>query len=131
MARWKPIEIVAVVLGFAIYWPIGLAIIGLKITQRRGYTFDSALAEVRAKFGGGFGGQSGQRGPQWRPFSGGSGNAAFDEWRNAEMARLEEERRKLDAAHREFAEYMDNLRRAKDREEFDRFMNSRNNNPAS
>ena len=41
----------------------------------------------------------------------------------AELARLEEERRKLEEAHREFAEFVENVRRAKDREEFERFMN--------
>ncbi len=123
--RWKPIEIAALVLGFAIYWPIGLAILGLKFAQRRGYTLEDAMTAVRAKFAG-FGPQA-EQGSQWRPFSSGtSGNAAFDDWRKAEMERLEQERQKLDAAQREFADYMDNLRRAKDREEFDRFMNERN-----
>ena len=59
-----------------------------------------------------------------------SGNAAFDEWRSAELARLDEERRKLDEAQRDFAEYVDAIRRAKDREEFDRFMAERRNRPA-
>jgi hypothetical protein len=123
--RWKPLEVVAVVIGFMIYWPIGLAMIGLKIAQRRGYSFDDAIAAARAKFSG-FGAQAG-RADQWRPFSAGSsGNSAFDDWRKAEMDRLEEERRKLDAAQREFTEHLNNLRRAKDREEFDRFMRERN-----
>ena len=43
------------------------------------------------------------------------------------LARLEEEHQKLVAAEREFASYMENLRRAKDREEFDRFMSARRN----
>lgn len=60
-----------------------------------------------------------------------SGNAAFDEWRTAELARLDEERRKLDEAQREFAEYVDAIRRAKDREEFDRFMAERRSSPGS
>ena len=58
---------------------------------------------------------------------GSTGNRAFDEWRATELARLEEERQKLVAAEREFASYMENLRRAKDREEFDRFMSARGN----
>jgi hypothetical protein len=58
-----------------------------------------------------------------------SGNAAFDEWRTAELARLDEERRKLDEAQREFAEYVDAIRRAKDREEFERFMAERRARP--
>ena len=59
-----------------------------------------------------------------------TGNAAFDDWRTAELARLDEERRKLDDAQREFAEYSDAIRRAKDREEFERFMAERRARPA-
>jgi hypothetical protein len=55
-----------------------------------------------------------------------SGNSAFDAWREGELARLEEERRKLEAAEREFSDYIESLRRAKDREEFERFMRDRN-----
>ena len=56
---------------------------------------------------------------------------AFDEWRQAELARLDEERRKLDEAQREFAEYVEAIRRAKDREEFERFMAECRAKPAS
>ncbi len=55
-----------------------------------------------------------------------TGNAAFDEWRAGELARLEAERRKLEDAQREFSEFVENVRKAKDREEFERFMNARN-----
>ncbi len=120
--RWKPVEIAALVLGFALWWPLGVAVLGLKFAQRRGLIGDDVLAVVRERFSA-FG--SRPRDTQWRPFAGGSGNVAFDEWRKAEMERLEEERRKLDAAQREFAEHMDNLRRARDREEFDQFMKNR------
>ena len=60
-----------------------------------------------------------------------TGNAAFDEWRTAQelFVRLDEERRKLDDAQREFAEYVDAIRRAKDREEFERFMAERRARP--
>ncbi len=69
--------------------------------------------------------------PWGRGYSSPSGNRAFDEWREAELARLEEERRKLEDAHREFAEFVENIRKAKDREEFERFMNERRNRPTS
>ena len=65
-----------------------------------------------------------------RFYASSTGNAAFDEWRTAELARLDEERRKLDDAQREFAEYVDAIRRAKDREEFERFMAERRARPA-
>jgi hypothetical protein len=51
-------------------------------------------------------------------FGGSSGNRAFDEYRDATLKRLEEEQR-------EFRDFLDNLRHAKDRAEFDQFMSSR------
>lgn len=56
-----------------------------------------------------------------------TGNVAFDDWRKAEIDRIEEERRKLDEMREEFDAYMRELRRAKDQEEFDRFMRDRKN----
>jgi len=125
---WKAVEILAMVLGFIVFWPIGLAILGWKIWQKRsGYQGD-ILSFMQEKWA--------SRG-QWRQegfaanrygFGAGaasSGNRAFDEWRSGELERLEEEYQRLAAAEREFAEYMDNLRRARDRQEFERFMNER------
>ncbi|MCI0597959.1 MAG: DUF2852 domain-containing protein [Beijerinckiaceae bacterium] len=128
---WKAVEILAMVLGFVVFWPIGLAVLGWKIWQRKsGYQGD-IIAFGREKWGNraqwgtapwGFAAH------RWHGFSGGAGstgNRAFDEWRSAELARLEEEHRRLAAAEREFAEYMDNLRHARDREEFERFLHER------
>lgn len=50
-----------------------------------------------------------------------SGNSAFDDWRKKELARLEEERQKLEDARKEFEDYMQELRRARDQEEFNNF----------
>ncbi|HEY1941334.1 MAG TPA: DUF2852 domain-containing protein [Roseiarcus sp.] len=126
-SRWTPFELVAMILGFIVFWPIGLAILAYKFWQRKngGEDLQGFMAgkwrEARSAMA--TGPWSGPRGMHpWRPTS---GNAAFDEWREAELARLEEERRKLEAAQREFGEYLDNVRKAKDREEFERFMNER------
>ena len=121
--RWTAFEIIAVVLGLIVFWPIGLAILGYKLWQAKmGGPDLEALAERgfrRAR-------QAWSSGPaSYRGWGPGTGNAAFDEWREGELARLEAERRKLEEAHREFAEFVDNVRRAKDREEFERFMNER------
>jgi hypothetical protein len=51
-----------------------------------------------------------------------SGNHAFDEYRNDTLKRLEEEQR-------EFREFLERLRFAKDKTEFDAFMNERRNRP--
>jgi len=49
---------------------------------------------------------------------GGSGNAAFDEYRAETIKRLEDEQK-------EFVEYLEKLRQAKDKSEFDQFMADR------
>ena len=135
-ARWTFVELLAMVLGFIVFWPIGLSILAFKIWQRKsGYPGDLTTAaqekwrEARSSFQGA--NWSGPWGAS-RSFGGRStGNMAFDEWRAAEIARLEEERRKLEEAHREFAAFVENIRRAKDREEFERFMSERRNRPTS
>ena len=53
-----------------------------------------------------------------------SGNRAFDEYRSETLRRLEEEQR-------EFREFLDRLRFAKDKTEFDAFMAERRNRPES
>ncbi|MGN6098186.1 MAG: DUF2852 domain-containing protein, partial [Bosea sp. (in: a-proteobacteria)] len=63
--------------------------------------------------GGGFGGWG--REPS-------SGNRAFDEYRSETLRRLEEEQR-------EFHDFLGRLRMARDKAEFDQFMNERRNNP--
>ena len=67
------------------------------------------------------------RAPRFRPaegfgFQGRTGNAAFDEYRTAELKRLDEERRRLEAMRADFEKFLGELRRVKDQEEFDRFM---------
>jgi hypothetical protein len=59
-----------------------------------------------------------------------SGNSAFDAYRAQELERLEAERRKLDEEQRAFGEFLDRLKKAKDQEEFDRFMSERRQPPA-
>jgi hypothetical protein len=57
-----------------------------------------------------------------RRYRGPSGNRAFDEYRAETIRRLEEEQR-------EFMEFLDRLRHAKDKVEFDQFMAERGRRP--
>jgi len=127
---WTAFELAAVALGLIVFWPIGLAILGYKLWQRKmGGPDIKSLADegwrwARNTFSGASAAPARGWTSNWAP---GSGNSAFDAWKAAEIARLEEERRKLEIAHREFKEFLDNVRKAKDREEFERFMNDRRN----
>ncbi len=115
---WTPLTIALMVLGFVVFWPLGLAMLAYIIWGDRLDGFkrdvnkatDEMFAGCRRKT---------------RHSYARTGNVAFDDWREAELERLAEERRKLDEARAEFEEYVRELRRAKDQEEFDRFMNKR------
>lgn len=133
--RWAPFELMAMILGFMFFWPIGLAVVLWKIWQRKheyeGDIVDFARERVAYLCGlwetAGVGAGAKSTAQAWRGpgFMHSSGNSAFDDWRESELARLEEERRKLAEAQRDFAEHIEQLRRAKDRDEFESFMRAR------
>ena len=122
---WTPATIALMVLGFIVFWPLGLAMLAYILFGDRLHAFKR---EANDKMDGFYkscrrGGWHG-RGRGWHHDT---GNVAFDDWRKAELERIEEERRKLDAMREEFDGYLRELRRAKDQEEFDRFMRDRKN----
>jgi len=118
--RWSALNIVLMIVGFAVFWPLGLAMLawiiwGDEIARKT----DDLKAQFRSK----------ARAAPFRPASGWgeTGNAAFDDYRAQELKRLEEERRKLDEMRAEFETFLKELRRVKDQQEFDRFMDSYRN----
>lgn len=116
---WNPLSTGLMVLGFIVFWPLGLAMLAYILW---GDKMKAKWSEVRPDV------ERMTRGANFRtPDFGRTGNAAFDEYRTRELKRLEEERAKIEAMRTEFDEFLRNLRRAKDQEEFDRFMASRTN----
>jgi hypothetical protein len=131
--------LVLMILGFIWWWPVGLAIL-LYLMARRRCWFSPAYAGDGPMTEGGYGmdrferkmaraqekvervrarmGRCYSRATWFSPPS--SGNRAFDEYREETLRRLEEEQR-------EFREFLDRLRVAKDRAEFDAFMAARRN----
>ncbi|MDO9416823.1 DUF2852 domain-containing protein [Pararhizobium sp.] len=115
---WTPATIGLMVLGFVVFWPLGLAMLAYIIFGDRLKTFKkNANDQVDGLCSSFRRGRSPRRG-----YSFNTGNVAFDDWRDAELTRLDEERRKLDEMREEFDAYVRELRRAKDQDEFDRFM---------
>jgi hypothetical protein len=108
----RPAWIGLMVLSFFVYWPLGLAILVYLIwSKRMGCRHAGASAwwhnpEEAAR--------------RWcgPVYTRSSGNWAFDEYRAETLRRLEEEQR-------EFKEFLNRLRRAKDKAEFDQFMAER------
>ena len=118
----RPAWIALMILGFVIWWPVGLATLAFLIGsgrmgcghyghwQHKMERMQAKMDRFRERMGaGGFGAPS-------------SGNHAFDEYRSETLRRLEEEQR-------EFREFLDRLRFAKDKTEFDQFMAERRNRP--
>lgn len=96
--RGRPAWIVAMILGFVAFWPIGLAILGYMIWSKRMF---SCGTRARARY-----------------YAPATGNSAFDAYRQETLKRLEEE-------HRDFVDFLQKLRDAKDKAEFDQFMQNR------
>jgi hypothetical protein len=115
-------EIVGIIALFIFAWPFALAYLVWKLA---GYPIPAQWRDYAER-------------TFVRPFEGsfrtasfgGSGNSAFDEYRRQELERLEQERRRLDEELRAFASFVEELKRAKDREEFDAFM-ARRRGPAA
>jgi Protein of unknown function (DUF2852) len=108
-------EIAAIIVGFIFFWPAALAYLIWKLA---GYPLPAGW---RSQIEGAFQSFDGS----FRTAAPRTGNSAFEEYRRAELARLEEERRRLDEESRAFAQFVEELKRAKDREEFDAFMAKR------
>ncbi|MBB5700428.1 G3E family GTPase [Ochrobactrum daejeonense] len=120
---WTPATIALMVLGFFLFWPLGLAMLAYILWGDRLEGFKRGVNEKRDSVFGSF-----RNCHKSESFGfNATGNAAFDDWRRAELERLAEERRKLDEARAEFEAYAAELRRARDKQEFDRFMAERRN----
>ncbi|SDN15583.1 Protein of unknown function [Methylobacterium phyllostachyos] len=122
----RSLEIGAIVVGFIYWWPVGLALVAWKLA---GYPAFAELRDTARRTLSDFEGA--------RPVSrfarafeaanrrDSTGNAAFDDYRRAELDRLDAQRRALEEESRAFAAFVEELRRAKDREQFDAFMAKR------
>jgi Protein of unknown function (DUF2852) len=124
--RWTALNIVLMILGFALFWPLGLAMLAWIIW---GEEIAAKAQDVKGHFRSFSERAQGWQGPDG--FRGRTGNVAFDEYRAQEIRRLEEERRKLEAMRAEFESFLAELRRVKDQEEFGAFMREFRNRTGS
>jgi hypothetical protein len=120
----RPAWFALMIVSFIVWWPIGLAALAFLLWSGRmscGYHGHINWHERRERWR--------EMREEWRSMRCGShrsmpgtGNSAFDEYRNETLKRLEDEQK-------EFTGFLDRLRRAKDKAEFDQFMDERRNAP--
>lgn len=102
--KGKGAWIAAMVLGFVFFWPVGLALLMYMIWSKRMFNGKSCAAH------------RGHRLMATRS----TGNSAFDAYKSDTLRRLEEEQANFEA-------FLERLREAKDKSEFDQFMDERAN----
>jgi len=128
---WWPLGLAILALFFLghwMLWPLGLLVLafiigsgrmgcwnhhGMSRWENKMQRMQEKMDRVRAKV-------DGVRGGDWWGTPPSSGNRAFDDYRAETLKRLEEEQR-------EFRGFLDRLRFAKDKTEFDQFMAERRN----
>ena len=100
-SKGKGAWIAAMVLGFIFFWPIGLALLFYMIWSKRMFSKYCATRTRHAM-------------STMRP----TGNSAFDAYKTETLRRLEDEQTNFEA-------FLERLREAKDKAEFDQFMEER------
>lgn len=132
--------IAVMIVAFVVFWPAGLALLAYMIWSGRmgcrSYYWDDNMKDEFRQRREAMREEWRARREEWRSMkrawreemkerwtshhrtAESSGNAAFDEYKAETLKRLEEEQN-------EFADFLTNLRKARDKAEFDQFMDSR------
>lgn len=109
--RGRAAWITAMVGSYIVFWPVGLAMTAYMVMTDK--FSGTGIKRNRARGWGGCGHKK-----RSRKMSSYTGNAAFDAYKDETLRRLEEEQSN-------FEEFLERLREAKDKAEFDQFMEDR------
>jgi hypothetical protein len=116
----KPAWIGLMVFSFFVFWPAGLGLLAYLIWSGRmgcwghaGGRWQARMDRLQSKME-----RMQDKANRWYGRQATTGNRAFDEYRDETLRRLEDEQR-------EFFEFLERLRHAKDKQEFDQFMADR------
>ncbi len=110
-ANWSFVNIAAMVIGFVLFWPIGLFILYWILKGRNVMDMRSHLAEKGNRFKG-----------NETAESGGRDNQVFNEYQQTQYDRIREIKDEIKERARRFAEFRSDAKRRADEEEFRRFM---------
>jgi Protein of unknown function (DUF2852) len=110
-ARGKWAWIATMVLGFIIFWPVGLALLAYMIWGKQMFSRSCGHRHRHHDHGQSWGRHASRAGQV-------TGNAAFDSYKAEALRRLEDEQEAFEA-------FLQRLRNSKDKSEFDAFMDER------
>lgn len=128
---WRPAELAALIIGFIIFWPLGLAVLAWKYWNDRSSSprnlddiVNDASCKIRTGLSGVF--RTSADTAAFTP----TGNAQFDAYVRHESQRLDAQRKALDEEIRAFRAFLDQ-ERAGGADLYERFRNRSGAGPAS
>jgi len=111
--NWSALNIAAMVLGFVVFWPLGLVLLYWNIKGRDVRTLPSATRNAWAKLR-----------SRDAKTDGLEDNIEFNEYQDTQYDRIREIKAEIEERARRCAAYRDSAKRRKDQEEFNDFMAS-------
>ena len=117
--NWGGFNIAAMVLGFIIFWPLGLFILFWVMSGRNVKELPQGIRDTWARMTGHWNNGNGVYS------TGSNDNVVFNEYQDAQYDRIREIREEIKERTRRFREFRANAKRRADEEEFSRFMNDR------
>jgi len=111
--NWTGPNIAAMVIGFVLFWPIGLFFLYWIMKGRNVMDLRSTVANKWQRFKG----TSSQ--------SEGSDNEVFNEYQQTQYDRIQEIKQEIESRARRFTQFRSDAKRRADEEEFRRFMDDR------
>ena len=112
-ARWSGFNIAAMVLGFVVFWPIGLIVLGWILSGRHVQELPGAIRQLWSTVFD----KSGDSADN-------SGNSVFHDYQQTQYDRIREIKEEIKSRSHRFSDFRSDTKRRADQEEFDRFMAS-------
>ncbi len=113
-SRWSGTNIAVMVIGFIVFWPIGLALLAWIMSGRDVRDLPATIKMLWNQYFGGMGKEA-------RVMSG-SDNIVFNEYQQTQYDRISEIKNEIRERSRRFRDFSMQAKRRADQEEFDQFM---------
>lgn len=112
-SNWSSMNIFAMVLGFIVFWPLGLFMIYWIMSGRNAVELPAVARRLWSKIGG-----------KWDLRDDTENNVVFNEYQQTQYDRIHEIKQEIKGRSTRFQEFRADVKRKADQEEFDHFMAS-------